>query len=77
MPGEVSEVFSDPDGAHFIYKMIAKQTLTLDAVKEEIRGVIAGQRYRDSVDRFQGGAIFSDAYFNRPVAPIDPLQRNP
>jgi hypothetical protein len=68
MPGEVSEVFSDPAGAHFIYKMIAKQILTLDDVKEEIRGVIAGQRYRDSVKSFQGGVIFSDAYFNPPNA---------
>jgi PPIC-type PPIASE domain len=64
MPGEVSEVFSDPQGAHFIYKMMAKQTLSLDAVKEEIRGVIAAQRYRDSIKSFQGGVIFSDAYFN-------------
>ena len=70
MPGEVSEVFSDPAGAHFIYKMIAKQTLTLDAVKEEIRGVIAGQRYTDSVKRFQGGVTFSDAYFNPPSAQV-------
>jgi PPIC-type PPIASE domain len=75
MPGEVSEVFSDPAGAHFIYKMIAKQTLTLDAVKEEIRGDIAAQRYRDSVKSFQGGAVFSDAYFNPPGAPVAPPQR--
>lgn len=66
MPGEVSEVLSDPAGAHFIYKMIAKQTLTLDAVKGEIRGVIAARRYRDSIKSFQGGVIFSDAYFNPP-----------
>jgi PPIC-type PPIASE domain len=64
MPGGVSEVFSDPAGAHFIYKMIAKQTLTLNAVKEEIRATIAAQRYRDSLKSFQGGVIFSDAYFN-------------
>jgi hypothetical protein len=76
MPGEVSDVFSDPDGAHFIYKMIAKQTLPLDAVKGEIRGVIAGQRYRDSVKSFQDGAVFSDAYFNPPNAPVAPPQRN-
>jgi hypothetical protein len=75
MPGEVSEVFSDPEGAHFIYKMIAKQTLTRDAVKEEIRGVIAGQRYRDSVQSFQGGAVFSDTYFNPPAA-VAPPPRN-
>jgi hypothetical protein len=76
MPGEVSGVFSDPAGAHFIYKMIAKQTLTLDTVKEEIRGAIAGQRYHDSVTSFQGGAVFSDAYFNPRGAPVAPPQRN-
>ena len=36
-PGEVSEVFSDPGGAHFIYKMISKHTLTLEEAKTEIR----------------------------------------
>jgi len=76
MPGEVSEVISDPAGGHFIYKMIAKQTLTFGDVKEEIRGVIAGQRYRDSVQGFQGGTVFSDAYFNPPSAPSDRPQRN-
>jgi len=35
-PGEVSEIFSDPGGAYFIYKMISKETLTLEDVKTEI-----------------------------------------
>src|SRR5271170_7471540 len=42
--GEVSEVFSDPDGAHFIYKMISKHTLTLDEAKTEIHATISSQR---------------------------------
>jgi hypothetical protein len=63
LPGEVSQVFSDPAGAHFIYKMIAKRTPTLDDVKEELHAAIAEQRYHDSLERFQGGAVFSDAYF--------------
>jgi hypothetical protein len=62
-PGEVSQVFSDPDGAHFIYKMISKKTLTLDDVKSEIRAVIARQRYRDSMKVFESDVVFSDAYF--------------
>lgn len=74
MPGDVSEVFSDPAGGHFIYKIIAKEVLSLGAVKEEIRARIVDQRYRDSVERFQGGVIFSDAYFNPPSAPA---QRSP
>ncbi len=68
-PGEVSEVFSDPGGAHFIYKMISKQTLTLEEAKTEIRGAISSQRYRDSMKSFQGDVVFSDAYFNPPGKP--------
>lgn len=75
-PGEVSEVFSDPGGAHFIYKMIRKQTLTLDEVKAEIRTEMSGQRYRDSMKSFQGDVVFSDAYFIPPGKQATPPQRN-
>jgi hypothetical protein len=75
-PGEVSEVFSDPAGAHFIYKMISKQTLTLEDVKAEIRTAISSQRYRDSMNSFQGDVVFSDAYFNPPGKPATPPQRD-
>lgn len=67
-PGEVSEVFSDPAGAHFIYKMIGKETLTLEEAKAEIRTALSTQRYRDSMKGFQGNVVFSDAYFNPPGA---------
>ena len=36
-PGEVSEVISDPNSGHYIYKMVSKETLSLDAVKPEIQ----------------------------------------
>lgn len=71
-PAEVSEVFSDPGGAHFIYKMISKQTLTLEEAKTEMRAAISSQRYRDSMKSFQGGVVFSDAYFNPPGNPATP-----
>jgi hypothetical protein len=74
-PGEVSEVFSDPSGAHFIYKMISKQTPTLEDVKTEIRTKISTQRYRDSMKPFQGEVVFSDAYFNPPGNEAPPPQR--
>jgi hypothetical protein len=74
--GEVSEVFSDPGGAHFIYKMISKQALTLEEVKTEILGVIASHRYRDSMKSFQGDVVFNDAYFNPPGKPGTLPQRN-
>jgi hypothetical protein len=75
-PGEVSEVFSDPGGAHFIYKMIGKQTLTLEEAKAEIRTAISSQRYRESLKSFQGDVVFSDAYFNPPEKPVTAARRN-
>jgi hypothetical protein len=74
--GEVSELFSDPDGAHFIYKMISKGTLTLEDVKMEVRTTISSQRYRDSIKGFEGDVVFSDAYFIPPGKPATPPQRN-
>lgn len=65
-PGEVSGVFSDPEGAHFIYKMIAKAALSLQQATPEIRSAISTQRYRESMKKFQGDVVFSDAYFNPP-----------
>ncbi|HXZ31982.1 MAG TPA: hypothetical protein VEH30_06850 [Terriglobales bacterium] len=69
-PGETSEVISDPGsaGAHFIYIMISKETLTLDAVKTEIRTQISSQRFRDSLNQFLGDVVYSDTYFNPPSA---------
>jgi hypothetical protein len=74
-PGEVSEIFSDPGGAHFIYKMISKETLTLEDAKTEIRTAVSSQRYRDSMKSFQGDVVFSDAYFNPPGKSATPQQR--
>ncbi len=75
-PGEVSEVFSDPGGAHFIYKMISKQILTLQDAAPEIRAAISSRRYRDSMNGFQGDVVFSDAYFNPPGEAGAPAPRN-
>ena len=75
-PGEVSQVFSDPEGAHFIYKMISKGRLTLDDANTEIRSAISTQRYRESTKGFQGDVVFSDAYFNPPGQLTTPPQRN-
>jgi hypothetical protein len=61
--GEVSEVISDPNGGHYIYKMVSKETLTLEAVTPEIRKILAGQRYQDSMKGFQKDVELNDAYF--------------
>ena len=75
-PGEVSRLFSDPEGAYFIYKMINKETLTLNEAKTEIRSAVSAQRYGDSIKGFQGDVVFSDAYFN-PPRELTPPVRNP
>jgi PPIC-type PPIASE domain len=62
-PGEVSEVISDPNSGHYIYKLISKETLTLDSTKQEIRTAMSGQRYRDAMQGFQGNTDLNDAYF--------------
>jgi len=63
-PGDVSALISDPGGAHFIYKMLEKHTLTQDEVRAELTKSIAAQRYRASMNAFQGDVVFSDNYFN-------------
>jgi bifunctional DNA-binding transcriptional regulator/antitoxin component of YhaV-PrlF toxin-antitoxin module len=62
-PGEVSEVISDPNGGHYIYKMVSEETLSLESVSPEIRKAISSQRYRDSMQAFQGNSELNDAYF--------------
>jgi hypothetical protein len=70
--GEVSNVITDPSGGHYIYKVISKETMPLDSVKTEIRNTISGQRYRDSMQAFQGEAELNDAYFGPARGPVMP-----
>jgi hypothetical protein len=76
-PGEVSQVFSDPGGAHFIYIMLDKRMPSLEDVSNEIRTQISTQRFRDGMRSFEGNAVFSDAYFNPPRPSTMPPRRNP
>jgi hypothetical protein len=72
-PGEVSQVISDPNSGHYVYKMISKDTLTIETLKPEIEKIISGQRYRDNMQGFQGNVDLNDAYFGpartRPMPP--------
>ncbi len=71
-PGEVTEVISDSTG-HYIYKLVSKQTLPLDAVKLEIKNWIATERFRDAMQEFQGTSKLNDAYFGiKPKPPAQP-----
>jgi hypothetical protein len=72
-PGEVSEVITDSNSGYYIYKLISKETLALDAVKTEIRNQISSQRYRDSMQGFQGNVDLNDAYFGPTRNPAMPM----
>src|SRR6202790_93216 len=75
-PGDVSEVISDPNSGHYIYKLVSKETLSVDTVKTEIRSTISSQRYRDSMQNFQGNVDLNDAYFGPTRNPaMPPLPR--
>jgi hypothetical protein len=75
-PSEVSEVISDPNSGHYIYKLVSKETLSVDTVKPEIRSTISSQRYRDSMQNFQGNVDLNDAYFGPTRNPaMPPLPR--
>jgi bifunctional DNA-binding transcriptional regulator/antitoxin component of YhaV-PrlF toxin-antitoxin module len=79
--GDVSEVISDPNSGHYIYKLVSKETLSLDdKVKTEIRSTISSQRYRDSMQGFQGNVDLNDAYFGptrNPAMPPPPRGAKP
>jgi hypothetical protein len=59
----VSEVLSDPDGGHFIYKMLSRSNLSLVEVTPEIHEQLAGQHYREATQPFSGDVVLNDSYF--------------
>jgi len=76
-PGEVSELISDPNSGYYIYKMVGKETLSVEAVRSDILKVISSQRYRDSMQSFQGNIDLNDAYFGPTQNPAMPPHRGP
>jgi len=66
--GDVSPVLSD-NGGHYIYKVVSKEELPLDQVKEEIRNALKSQRMKDMMDKFTNSftADTNDAYFGPPM----------
>jgi bifunctional DNA-binding transcriptional regulator/antitoxin component of YhaV-PrlF toxin-antitoxin module len=70
-PGEISAVIDDPSG-HYIYKVVSRQKLSLDAVKAEIRYRLAAQRYQDAMQMYQANPDLNDAYFGKSKVPTQP-----
>jgi hypothetical protein len=77
--GEVSQVIND-SGGHYIYKVVAKEELSLDQVKEEIHGTLQNQRMRDMMEKVNSSfkVETNEAYFG-PAAPggMPPGRPNP
>jgi hypothetical protein len=79
-PGEVSEVITDPNSGYYIYKMVSKETLSLEAATPEIRKVLSSQRYRDTMQSYQSAPDLNEAYFGparTPGMPMPPRGRIP
>jgi hypothetical protein len=70
--GEVSAVISD-NGGHYIYKVVSKEVLPLDQVKEEIHNKLKGERLKEMMDKYTNSfqAIPNEAYFG-PATPAGP-----
>ncbi|MGA9509862.1 MAG: peptidylprolyl isomerase [Candidatus Sulfotelmatobacter sp.] len=70
--GEVSQVLSD-NGGHYVYKVVSKQTLPLEQVKQEIHATLKMQRMKEMMDKYTNSykAETNEAYFG-PSTPTGP-----
>jgi hypothetical protein len=68
--GDISPVISDNSG-HYIYKVVSKETLPLDQVKEEIHNTLKNQNLKDLMDKYQNSfhTDTNEAYFGPAPAP--------
>jgi parvulin-like peptidyl-prolyl isomerase len=79
-PGQVSELFTDPNG-YYIYKVVSKQMVPLSQAKTEIRNTIQSQRMQDSTESLVKTikSELNQAYFGAsrsgPSAPAQPSGR--
>jgi hypothetical protein len=74
--GEVSAVISD-NGGHYIYKVVSKEVLPLDQVKDEIHNKLKSERQKDLMDKYTNSftAVPNEDYFGPPAAAGAPPPR--
>jgi len=72
-PGEVSAALDEVSG-YYIYKMISKDTVALDKVRDEIKGTLGREHLREKLDQLRNSveASYSTAYFGSPAASPPP-----
>jgi hypothetical protein len=74
--GEVSAVISD-NGGHYIYKVVSKEVLPLDQVKDEIHNKMKSERLKEMMDKYTNSFSTepNEAYFGPPTAQGAPPPR--
>ena len=67
---DISAVISDNSG-HYIYKVVSKETLPLDQVKEEIHNTLKNDRLKALMEKYQNSyhAETNEKYFGPPPTP--------
>jgi hypothetical protein len=71
--GEVSQVISD-NGGHYIYKVVGKEVLPLDQVKDEIHNKLKSERTKEMMDKYTNSfqSVPNEAYFGPATGPGTP-----
>ena len=74
--GEASKVISD-NGGHYIYKIVSKEVLPLEQVKDEIHNKLKSERLKEMMDKYTNSftAIPNEEYFG-PAAAAGPQPPN-
>jgi hypothetical protein len=74
---EVSAVISD-NGGHYVYKVVSKEVLPLDQVKDEIHNKLKNEKQKAMMDEYTNSfsSVPNEDYFG-PAAPAGPPQRGP
>jgi hypothetical protein len=72
--GDVSQVIND-NGGHYIYKVVSKEVLPLDQVKDEIHNKLKSQQMKDDMEKYTSSytAVPNDDYFG--AAQTGPMPR--
>jgi hypothetical protein len=73
--GEVSAVISD-NGGHYVYKVVSKEVLPLDQMKDEIHNKLKNEKQKAMMDEYTNSfsSVPNEDYFG-PAAPAGPPQR--
>jgi parvulin-like peptidyl-prolyl isomerase len=68
--GEVSPALEEASG-FYIYKVVSKDQVPLEKVHDEIKGTLARERFRESIEKLRSSVetTYNDAYFSSPAPP--------